>query len=241
MPHGSGAGYWAVLLAVAGMVVFVLGPLLAHFGILRPMQGFVLFDLGGLLGVVALLLAIVIALRSGIGPALGGLIVGGAVAAAFVAIAAPATKFPPINDITTDVTHPPEFLRAPTLPGNQGRDLRYPGMPFAEQQQKAYPDLAPLRLPAPPDDAFQRALVAAKQMPDWEITRVDVLPHVLEGVATSRLFRFQDDFVIEVRPQDNGSAVHMRSKSRDGKGDIGANATRIKAYFAKLQDVAVPK
>ena len=80
-----------------------------------------------------------------------------------------------------------------------------------------------------------RVEAAAKQMPNWEILRSDPGAHVLEGVATSSLFRFKDDFVVEVRAQDNGSVVQMRSKSRDGKGDIGANAARIKAFFAKLQ------
>jgi len=38
-----------------------------------------------------------------------------------------------------------------------------------------------------------------------------------------------------VRPRDGGSIVEMRSKSRDGKGDIGANAKRIESFFARLK------
>ena len=48
-------------------------------------------------------------------------------------------------------------------------------------------------------------------------------------------FSEADDFVIEVRPNGTGSIVQMRSKSRQGKGDVGANAARIKALFAKLR------
>jgi uncharacterized protein DUF1499 len=29
--------------------------------------------------------------------------------------------------------------------------------------------------------------------------------------------------------------VQMRSKSRDGKGDVGANAARIRAFFNRLK------
>ncbi len=59
----------------------------------------------------------------------------------------------------------------------------------------------------------------------------------IEGVDTSWLFRFKDDFVIEVRPDGaDGSLVHMRSKSRDGKGDVGANAKRIRAFFARVAE-----
>ena len=68
-----------------------------------------------------------------------------------------------------------------------------------------------------------------------EITRSDPAAHALEGISTTRLFRFHDDFVVEVRADDGGSVVQMRSKSRDGKGDIGANAARIKALFAQLR------
>jgi uncharacterized protein (DUF1499 family) len=56
-----------------------------------------------------------------------------------------------------------------------------------------------------------------------------------EGFSTSRLFRFKDDFVIEVRPYETGSIVQMRSKSRVGRGDVGANAARIETFFAKLR------
>ena len=41
--------------------------------------------------------------------------------------------------------------------------------------------------------------------------------------------------VVEVRPDGTGSVVQMRSKTRDDKGDIGANAARIETLFAKLR------
>ena len=65
----------------------------------------------------------------------------------------------------------------------------------------------------------------------------DVRTHLLvvPAVKTDATSSAQDDFVVEVRPQDGGSVVQMRSKSRDGKGDVGANAARIKAFFEKLR------
>jgi len=57
----------------------------------------------------------------------------------------------------------------------------------------------------------------------------------LEAVATSRLFGFQDDIVVRVRPEgEGGSRVDVRSKSRDGKGDRGVNAARIRSFMAEL-------
>jgi uncharacterized protein (DUF1499 family) len=41
--------------------------------------------------------------------------------------------------------------------------------------------------------------------------------------------------VIRVRPQADGSSrVDMRSKSRDGQGDMGVNAQRIRDYIAAV-------
>ena len=223
---------WASLLATAGITLFILGPLLAHLSLAPALIGFVLFDLGGLLGLLAFVCGIVGAARGGgVGR---GLVLGVVMTTAFLVIATPGRKFPRINDITTDTANPPQFTTAGSLPGNVGRDMRYPGSVFAEQQRSGYPHLAPIYLNVPPDVAFQRVEAAAIQFADWEITRTDTAAHALEGVASTALFHFKDDFVIEVRPQDGGSIIQMRSKSRDGKGDIGANAARIQAFFAKL-------
>jgi uncharacterized protein (DUF1499 family) len=224
---------WAARLGIAAVVAFVVGPAIAHFRLVPPLAGFVVFDLGGLLGLIALVIGIVGAVR-GRGAGLG-LALGAVTTVAFFAIASRGGGVPRINDITTDTTNPPQFVAAGSLDANRGRDMTYPGPTFAEQQRAGYPDLAPLQLPGSPDEVFKRIDAAARQVATWQITRSDPATHALEGVDTSAVFRFQDDFVIEVRPQDGGSVVQMRSKSRDGKGDLGANAARIKAFFAKLQ------
>jgi uncharacterized protein (DUF1499 family) len=224
---------WATRLAFAAAVAFLAGPLLAHFHVLAPLAGFGVFVLGGLLGIIAAVLGIVRVARGGGTGA--GLAVGAVLTITFLIVAAGGRNVPRINDITTDTATPPQFVAAGSIPANQGRDMRYPGPSFAEQQRAGYPDLAPLSLAGSPDDVYKRVEAAARQMPTWQITRSDPAAHALEGVDTTRLFQFKDDFVIEVRPQDGGSVVQMRSKSRDGKGDIGANAARIKAFFAQLK------
>jgi uncharacterized protein (DUF1499 family) len=224
---------WASRFGAAGIAAFVLGPLMAHLAVVPAMAGFVVFGLGGLLGLLALVVGIIGILR-GRGATLG-LALGLVITLAFLAIAVPSGKLPPINDITTDTMNPPQFVTAPSLPANRGRDMSYPGASFAARQRRGYPTLAPLHVDMPPNEAFQRVQAAARHMPGWEITRTEPAARALEGVATTRLFRFKDDFVIEVRPQDGHSIVQMRSKSRDGKGDIGANAARITAFFAALK------
>ncbi|HLX36292.1 MAG TPA: DUF1499 domain-containing protein, partial [Candidatus Binataceae bacterium] len=73
------------------------------------------------------------------------------------------------------------------------------------------------------------------EMPDWTITDTDAANHTIEGYATSALFHFNDDFIIQVRPgPDGGSLLEMRSKSRDGIGDFGVNHKRITDFFARV-------
>lgn len=226
-------GNWVVRLAGIAAVLFALGPLTASLGIVAPLHGFVAFGLGGLLSVIAFVVGL-IALARGSGNGLA-VLVSGVITGVFVFAALPGRSVPRINDITTDMANPPQFVHAPTLAGNQGRDMQYPGVTFAEQQKQGYPDLAGLHLNVAPDEALRKVEAAAKQLPNSEVTRVDPATHSVEGVTTSRLFRFQDDFVVEVRPDNGGSMVHMRSKSRVGKGDVGANAARIRALFAQLR------
>lgn len=140
---------------------------------------------------------------------------------------------PLINDVTTTPDDPPSFRRAALLPENRGRDMTYPNSNIS-RQRAAYPDLAPLVRPEPPESAYEAALAAARRMPRWNVIAADAAARVIEAVATTGLMRYKDDVVIEVRPKGSGSAVHARSKSRVGAGDLGANAKRIRAFFAEL-------
>jgi uncharacterized protein (DUF1499 family) len=228
----------ARLLGIIALIAFVVGPAIAHFELVAPLVGFGVFALGILLALIATVLALVALVRGAPGvrsTALAGLVLGVLVIAVTVAVARGGSGVPRINDITTDTENPPQFVNAQTLPQNAGRDMAYPGEEFARQQKAGYPNLAPLRLAEPPDQAFSRVQLAARAIETWEITREDAAARVLEGYDTTPLFRFKDDFVIEVRPADGGSTVQMRSKSRDGQGDTGTNAKRIESFFARLR------
>jgi uncharacterized protein (DUF1499 family) len=97
-------------------------------------------------------------------------------------------------------------------------------------QREAYPNVGPLLTSQPPAQAFARALAVAGEMEDWKVTRVDEARTTLQAVATSALFHFKDDVVIRVRPAGDGSRVDIRSRSRVGRGDMGANAARILGF-----------
>ena len=70
------------------------------------------------------------------------------------------------------------------------------------------------------------------------ITRTVAEKLTVEGEASSFFYRFVDDFIIRVSEQDGEARVDMRSKSRDGLIDAGANAKRIQTFFAELARVS---
>jgi uncharacterized protein (DUF1499 family) len=224
-----------------GLGLAALGPATIHWAGARPMTGFLIFQVGLLSGLVALVLgAIGIARtragsgRSGRGRALVGALLGALLLAAVVVANGPGLGVPPINDITTNPDDPPVFVGASKLPGNRGRNLDYPGAEFAEAQRGAYTDLEPIEVDASVAATFARSRKAAQDL-GWVLIREDAVGGTLEATDTSRLFGFVDDVVVRIRPRGlAGAVVDVRSKSRDGRGDIGANAERIRAFREAL-------
>ncbi len=216
------------VLGLVAMALLVLGPLLARLRWVPPLGGFVPFALGGLLALLVTIIAAIRAMR-GRGFGRGGVLAAAVAALVFVWSAVGRGGSPMINDFTTDPADPPAFKQAAAEPANAGRDLSYPAG-FAEQQRACCADLAPVELAVPPGAAFAQVAAVATTMPAWRVTRTDAAAGELEAVATSAVFGFQDDIVIRVRPAAGGSRVDMRSKSRDGRGDQGVNAARIRAF-----------
>jgi uncharacterized protein (DUF1499 family) len=104
----------------------------------------------------------------------------------------------------------------------------------AQLQKEAYPDIGPLQIDLPPAHAFDRALAAAHAM-RWEIVSTDPMQGRIEATATTFWFGFKDDVVVRVTAAGNGSRVDVRSLSRTGQSDIGANARRVRDYLAKVK------
>jgi uncharacterized protein (DUF1499 family) len=130
---------------------------------------------------------------------------------------------PYINDITTDTEEPPQFLQ-PKLYERH----------FAELQQIGYPGLQPLQLAVPPAQAFARALAAVEAM-GLEVAAADQTAGRIEAVASTRWFGFKDDMVVRIAPAGVGSRIDVRSKSRLGRSDLGANARRIQEFLTRMQ------
>ena len=236
--HPSRTASLGAFVGGLGGVLALLGMTLAHFGVTSGFTGFRTFLLGGLCALVGLLAGLVGVLatrggRAGRDRAWFGVAVGALVVGAIVVAASRGRGLPRINDITTNPADPPRFEVALRQEANRGRDMDYPAA-FGAQQRSAYADLAPIALDMPPVDAFERARRVAEAL-GWEITLSDPQRGLLEARQESWLFRFVDDIAIRVRAQGSGSVVDVRSKSRVGQGDLGANAQRIRAFAAELR------
>ncbi|WP_224245374.1 DUF1499 domain-containing protein [Hyalangium gracile] len=224
---------WSVRISLFAALLSVLGPLLALSGLLSGLYGFFLFVLGALVGFVGVMAGIIAALRGRVRPGLTAVGLGLAVMLVVLFPGFASGGRPRINDISTDLEDVPALTQAQAAPENKERDMAYPA-DFKPVVREFYKSLAPLKVSAPPDTVFQQALALAREQPRWQVTTVDPQARTFEGVVETSLFRFRDDFVVRVRPEGEGSRVDMRSKSRVGKGDLGANAQRIEQFFQAL-------
>jgi uncharacterized protein (DUF1499 family) len=89
--------------------------------------------------------------------------------------------------------------------------------------------LAPLAFPGDPAESF-RALVAFLET-EPRVELVTVRPDYAHAVFTTRLLRFRDD--VELRLDADARVIHVRSASRVGSSDFGANRKRIEGLRAR--------
>jgi uncharacterized protein (DUF1499 family) len=140
---------------------------------------------------------------------------------------------PMIHDISTDTADPPTFTVALQQRGAESNTLEL-DQSVMRQQEEAYPDLQTLVSPLPTDEAYNRALQVATNL-GWDIYHQDSNTGVIEAVDTTSIMGFKDDIVIRVRSSAQGTLLDLRSVSRVGEGDLGANAQRIRAFRDAFQ------
>src|SRR6266702_2616661 len=241
--HGAGTGeatLWAARVGLGLALIGLIMEVASGWGYRHGWWGLrvalrYLFAYGGVVAIVAcvvslVVLALAIGTKSrGAALALLGVVAGAVPGVLFYRQYRVARSVPPINDVATDLTTPPGYVTAATNDFWKGKDMSYPAG-FADSVRRGYPDLGSLVLPVPAAKAY--GLAHATAMGGGGGGRI-------EATATTAWFGFKDDVVIRVTPRGADSAVvDMRSKSRVGKSDVGANAARIRDYFAALKQAA---
>lgn len=162
-----------------------------------------------------------------------------ALAMAVIAVAPPmmllakAKAVPRIHDISTDLADPPAFVALAEARKASPNGLAHRGAALADEQRKGYPDIKSLVVKSPPAETVQKAIDAARSL-GWHVAASDAASGRLEATDTTLFFGFKDDIVVRIRPEGAGSRVDVRSMSRVGLSDLGANAARIRRYLGKL-------
>lgn len=96
-----------------------------------------------------------------------------------------------------------------------------------DESSEAY--IEPLRYSGSTESAYETLLELLATEPRVEVIRAE--PGYVHAVYTSAWLRFRDD--VEFRFDTEASAVHVRSASRLGHSDLGANRKRIDALRAR--------
>jgi uncharacterized protein (DUF1499 family) len=239
---------WSRRLALFAIAVVLLVIVIVNLGFLDPVPA--IASLAGSLffAFVAMVLAFgafVVIWRQGsrgLGLAVSALAIGLAMLAYPAYLAVLFYRLPPINDITTDPVDPPRFEVIAKLRPRGSNPPAYPGAAAMKLQRSAYPDIEPLLVSTTPLEAYEAALAVITKR-KWRIVDLRA-PQTgrregrIEAVARTPIMGFRDDIVVRVRAAEDGARVDMRSASRYGQHDFGANARRIRSLSEDIDDLA---
>ncbi len=160
-----------------------------------------------------------------------------------------AKTLPPIHDVQTDWADPIHFskqimdargedsnpvLDDPEIP--EGANGRWPGMggrKVSEVQNEKYQPLQTVIKAVAPDKVHTAAFLVMNDM-GIEVIVNDEETYRLEGTFTSQWYGFKDDFAVRIRPKGEGSEIDVRSISRVGLSDLGANIERVHGFLERL-------
>ena len=242
----SALATWSSRLALFALAVAALSVLILRSNLLEIEPALATFAAALVLAGLAIVLAFLsfVAIwhhgRTGLGRALLGLMLGILLLAYPAYLAQRAYRYPAIADVTTDPANPPRFIAlAAQRPRNR---IAYPAA-SATLQRAAYPDIVPLQLALPLRSSYDVVLgVLTKRK--WTFT--ESMPPaasrrevVIETTARTPLMGFRDDVVIRITAVgNNGSRVDLRSASRFGSHDLGANAARLRSLLEDIDEAS---
>ena len=235
--------WWAKAIligAVAGAAMLPLGALGTRFGIWSFQTGFlglaagvILAVFGLVLGVVALIVASKRKLPENKPPIGVGLAVSALILAVMGFQLNAAYSVPPIHNISTDTSDPPQFDKVVPLRGEGTNPLAYDSETIAPLQNEHYPWVKTLLSADSAENVHGRAVAVLEDL-GLEVVNSDPEGGLIEATATTFWFGFKDDVAVRVRATGSGSVIDVRSVSRVGLSDLGANARRIGEILTAL-------
>lgn len=240
----SARAVWSRRLAFFAAQVAILAVLLHRFGWIGTPVGVNLLVLAVGTAITSLLLALAAAAQiwqQGIG-GMGRAAAGAAIA--MTVLAGPAIYLPDLlfrpqlNDIVTDADNVPQYSALALARLAAGAESVYPRERFSGPQYDAYPHIRPMVLERSAVQTFDLVKEAAERL-NWKVVRFTPPtasePGYIEAVAHTLVMAFADDVAIRVNPGTREAQIDVRSASRYGKHDFGANAKRITRLFDEIR------
>lgn len=247
----SEAALWSRRLAVFALAVAAIALALARAG-LEPVAVVAVVGSAVLIACLAVLCAGAAFVsiwqtgRKGVGLSFAGLLLAALLLAYPAYLAIEAVRLPVLNDISTDTDDPPAFSQSrKALAARHGFVPPSLAPTLRVHQAITYPDIQSLTLDIEADEAYQATLKAIAAQ-HWTVvdeigpSRRSGQRHI-DAVARSLIFGFPDDVTIRIRPLVGQTRIDMRSVSRFGRHDFGANARRIEAFIEDLSNQTAAK
>lgn len=101
------------------------------------------------------------------------------------------------------------------------------------QHRHSFPELELRCYPLAPGPLYSRLEHAITAL-GWEIVVSDPQQRQLQAVISTALLKFKDDIEIKLLPAACGTELHIRARSRVGRGDLAANTRHILDLYAML-------
>ncbi len=247
----SRSARWSLRLSRFAIPVYILTAVFHQFGIIGAQTMLILFAIIWIGAAFAIILAVVGLLTiwsyglDGAGRALLGIALSLPLIAVPLYFAGLTLLYPQMNDISTNLTAPPAFIQLSGIrPSDANQIVSGYTLENARIQGDAYPDIRPLYLGSSVEDTYAAVILVVRDM-GWRIVIEEPAidsdsPAGIQAVAKTLLAGFEDDVIISISPDQGDTRIDVRSVSRYGRHDFGANAARIKGFLIALQEQVAP-
>jgi uncharacterized protein (DUF1499 family) len=249
-PRRARLARWSLRLALFAVAILLITLLTHRFAGLPTPLAMNLIIASIALGALAILSALIAGIqiwvkaRTGAWNAAIGFLLGVPLTVWPLAYLNTARTLPQLNDISTDLENVPRFVTlAQNRPEGANR-AQHPGREAAKQQLEAYPDLRPILLDRSVEEAHDLVYEAMRSRRglNWRIVHDEIpsaatrppKPGLIEAVERTTIMGFTDEIVVRIVGDDRQSRIDIRSKSRFGRHDLGANAARVRRFVREM-------
>ncbi|MGV1015536.1 MAG: DUF1499 domain-containing protein, partial [Methyloceanibacter sp.] len=236
---------WARRIALFFVQLLILTVLLHRFATLGTPAALNLItvSLAGLL--LAIAIAVFSLARIWFGGQTGALQAVIAIFIAVLGLAVPlyylhhVVTLPALTEVETTPGEPLNFKVLNTMRPADANPLAPPDGAHAEEQEQAYPDIGPVALERAAPSVFSIVQEAIERL-GWTVVLSEPPGETgvgtIEASTSSLIMGFTDDVIVQVKGDDAHAVIDVRSASRYGWHDLGANAQRIRALFAEISE-----